>query len=247
MSALRVCILYPDELNLYADIGNLRVLEARCRWRGIEFTLTRAAIGASIDSHADLYYIGGGPDREQVRCGRDFLHAKARDLVRSVTRGAVVVGVCGGYQMLGEQYEVGTSTFEGVGLLGVTTRRDDEQPRLVGHAVVDVSSVVESGGAERRLAGFENHAGLTYVQPNARALGSIVVGHGNNGIDGSEGAISGRVMGTYLHGPLLAKNAWFADHLIQLALDTPALPELDDGLECAVHARAVALALNQTM
>ncbi len=233
---LRVCALYPDLMNIYADRGNLIVLRRRCEWRGLGFRLRSAGLGEPLEpGTADLYYIGGGQDRDQALCARDLAERK-RDVLRAeAARGAVVLAVCGGYQLLGHEYELGGETLPGVGLVDLRTVRA-QGPRLIGNAAIEVEL---SPGQRRVLAGFENHGGRTHLGPDARPLGRVLSGHGNNGTDGQEGVRSGNVIGTYLHGPLLPKNAWFADWLIETALSLrEPLAPLDDELEQAAHALA---------
>ncbi len=233
---LRVCALYPDLMNIYADRGNLLVLERRCRWRGIEFTLTGCGLGEDFDSDAaDLFYIGGGQDRDQALCARDLAERKREPLANAAARGAVVLAVCGGYQLLGHSYEMGDETLPGAGLLELRTVRSDG-PRLIGNVAIEVTL---RDGERRTLAGFENHGGRTHLGPGAAPLGRVLKGNGNNGVDHMEGARAGTVIGTYLHGPLLPKNVWFADWLIgtALGLEQP-LVELDDELERLAHADA---------
>lgn len=232
---LRVCALYPDLMNIYADRGNLLLLERRCRWRGLGFSMHASGLGEALDPNgADLFYIGGGQDRDQVRCAADLAHVKREALHRAVDRGAVVLAVCGGYQLLGHTYQLGEETLPGVGLVDLHTVREDG-PRLIGNVAIEVELIP---GEPRVLAGFENHGGRTYLGSDAEALGRVLRGHGNNGRDRREGVRAGRVIGTYLHGPLLPKNAWFADWLIEQALGLARLPELDDSLERAAHEAA---------
>lgn len=233
---LRVCALYPTLMNIYADRGNLLMLERRCRWRGLGFELSGAGIGQPLDPDgADLYYMGGGQDRDQLLCATDLYEHKRAALRDAAERGAVVLGVCGGYQLLGEAYELGAQTLPGVGLLDARTVRADG-PRLIGNVAIEVDL---PGAGVQTLAGFENHGGRTHLGADGAALGRVRKGHGNNGADGHEGARSGNVIGTYLHGPLLPKNAWFADWLIRTALGfSERLTELDDTLEDLAHADA---------
>ena len=233
---LRVCALYPDLMNIYADRGNLLLLRRRCEWRGIGFELTGASIGERIDPRgADLFYMGGGQDRDQELCAQDLADTKAAALATAAADGAVVLGVCGGYQLLGHSYQLGAATLPGIGLLDVVTVRADG-PRLIGNVAIEVEL---DAGQSRTLAGFENHGGRTRVGPGSEPLGRVLRGHGNNGEDGFEGARSGSVIGTYLHGPLLPKNAWFADWLISSALGSRApLAPLDDALEQQAHTDA---------
>jgi len=234
---LRVCALYPDLMNIYADRGNLLVLERRCRWRGLGFVLSACGLGEELDGDsADLFYIGGGQDRDQRLCAADLYERKRTALHHAARRGAVILGVCGGYQLLGSSYQIGGETLPGVGLLDVRTVRG-EGPRLIGNVAIAVEL---EPGRRGVLAGFENHGGRTHLGDGQGALGRVLRGHGNNGHDGFEGARSGSVIGTYLHGPLLPKNAWFADWLIRAALgERIVLAGLDDRLEDAAHAEAL--------
>ena len=236
---LRVCALYPDLMNIYADRGNLLLLQRRCAWRGIGFELSGAGLGDPLDATAhDLFYLGGGQDRDQKLCALDLATVKREALYAAADGGAMVFGVCGGLQLLGHSYEIDGETLPGVGLVDLHTVREDG-PRLIGNVAIETGL---DGGA-RVLAGFENHGGRTYLGKSAEPLGRVLRGHGNNGRDGREGIVGGprhNVIGTYLHGPLLPKNAWFADHLIAQALGLGAgeLPALDDSLEDAAHAAA---------
>jgi lipid II isoglutaminyl synthase (glutamine-hydrolysing) len=233
---LRVCALYPDLMNIYADRGNLLLLERRCAWRGIGFELRSSHLGDQLDPDAaDLYYIGGGQDRDQRLCALDLAEGK-RDALHAVAdRGGVILAVCGGYQLLGRSYQLGEETLPGVGLVDLETVRA-EGPRLIGNVAIEVQ--LEPGN-KRVLVGFENHGGRTHLGPAARPLGRVLSGHGNNGTDRHEGVRDRGVIGTCLHGPILPKNAWFADWLIQAALgsEQPLAP-LDDELEASAHADA---------
>jgi CobQ-like glutamine amidotransferase family enzyme len=238
-SRLRVCALYPDLMNIYADRGNLTLLERRCAWRGIGFELHGAGLGDELDPDAhDLFYLGGGQDRDQALCAQDLATVKRDALHAAAARGAVVFGVCGGFQLLGHGYELGGERLPGLGLVDLETVRE-EGPRLIGNVAIEV----QLGGRMRVLAGFENHGGRTRLGPGERPLGRVLKGHGNDGRSGFEGVRAGAhgtVVGTYLHGPLLPKNAWFADWLTATALGAApgSLAALDDGLEDAAHAGA---------
>jgi lipid II isoglutaminyl synthase (glutamine-hydrolysing) len=230
---LRVCALYPDLMNIYADRGNLLMLRRRCEWRGIGFELTGVGIGDALDPDGpDLYYMGGGQDRDQELCADDLFEHKRDALVAAAEDGAVVLGVCGGYQLLGHAYQLADAELPGIGLLDVRTVRADG-PRLIGNIAIEA----DLPGAEHRvLAGFENHAGRTHLGSRAQPLGRVLRGHGNNGSDAHEGAREGTVIGTYMHGPLLPKNAWFADWLIATAIDDGGeLEPLADELEQLAH------------
>lgn len=233
---LRVCALYPNLMNIYADRGNLFVLQRRCEWRGIGFQLSASGLEEPLDGGAhDIYYIGGGQDRDQLLCAEDLLAGKREALHEAAARGAIVLGVCGGYQLLGESYTLAENQLQGVGLLDVRTVREPGE-RLIGNVAIEV----DLDGEKRVLAGFENHGGRTYLGTGATPLGRVLKGHGNDGRSGFEGAREGNTIGTYLHGPLLPKNAWFADWLIATALsvDLGSLIALDDDLERAAHTSA---------
>lgn len=234
---LRVCALYPDLMNIYADRGNLLVLERRCAWRGLGFELTAAGLGEGIDPDAhDLFYLGGGQDRDQRLCALDLVETKREALHAAAARGAVVLGVCGGYQLLGHRYALADENIPGLGLVDLETIRSDG-PRLIGNVAIE-ADLDGPDGRRRILAGFENHAGHTHLGAGESALGRVLKGHGNTGSSGLEGVRRGGVIGTYLHGPLLPKNAWFADWLIRAALGLDDLTALDDAFEGAAHAEA---------
>jgi CobQ-like glutamine amidotransferase family enzyme len=239
VSELRLLALYPDQMNIYADRGNLLFLRRRCEWRGIGFSQTAAGPGETIDPGVhDLFYIGGGQDRDQALVAADMMETKRTGLAAAVDDGAVVLAVCGGYQLLGHGYQLGNERIPGLGLADLETVREPGE-RLIGNVAIEV----DLGGGPRLVAGFENHGGRTYLGPDATPLGRVVKGHGNNGKDGLEGVRRANMIGTYLHGPLLPKNAWLADRLIALALARgggrePDLEPLDDAFEQAAHLSA---------
>ena len=234
-AVLRVCALYPDLMNIYADRGNLLVLERRCAWRGIGFDVRAAGLGDAVDPDAhDLFYLGGGQDRDQRLCAFDLVQTKRDALHAAAARGALVLGVCGGFQLLGHAYALGDEEIPGLGLVDLHTVRGAGE-RLIGNVAIEVEL---EPGARRVLAGFENHGGRTHLGAGERPLGRILRGHGNTGASGAEGVRRGSVIGTYLHGPLLPKNVWFADWLIATATGTRDLAPLDDTLEEAAHAGA---------
>ena len=237
---LRVCALYPDVMNIYADRGNLLLLERRCRWRGIGFELTAAGFGDAIDPGAhDVFYLGGGQDRDQRLCAEDLVATKRDALHAAAGRGAFVLGICGGLQLLGHSYELGDEHVPGLGLVDLHTVRSDDD-RLIGNVAIEVD--LDGDGQRRILAGFENHGGRTSLGAGEQPLGRVVRGHGNDGRSGLEGVRRGSVLGTYLHGPLLPKNAWFADWLIARATGRTELEPLDDAFEDAAHRSARAAA-----
>jgi CobQ-like glutamine amidotransferase family enzyme len=242
---LRLLALYPDQMNIYADRGNIVFLQRRCEWRGIGFSYEAAGPGERVDPGAhDLFYIGGGQDRDQRVVAADMVESKREALAAAVGDGAVVLAVCGGYQLLGHSYQLGEEKLPGLGLAELETVREPG-PRLIGNVAIET----DLGGETRLLAGFENHGGRTYLGDGAEPLGRVVKGFGNNGKDGLEGVRHDNLVGTYLHGPLLPKNAWLADHLTSLALERrygtrPELEPLDDTMEEAAHNSAREAALH---
>jgi CobQ-like glutamine amidotransferase family enzyme len=228
--------LYPDYLNIYADRGNIAVLERRAAWRGIEFDYRTIGLGDEVnpDEH-DLYYVGGGQDREQALIAPD-LATKGGRLREAVEAGAAFLAVCGGYQLLGRFYrDRSGAELPGIGLLPHYTVAGER--RMIG----DVLLACElEPGQQRTLAGFENHAGRTYLDEGAEPLGRVVAGFGNNGDDDLEGSRVGNALGTYLHGPLLPRNPWLADWLIARALarrlgNPPDLEPLPDDFESSAQ------------
>lgn len=233
-ATLRVCALYPSRMNIYADRGNMLMLQHRCAARGIGFELTAAEAGDAIDPDAhDLFYIGGGQDSDQRQIAGDMRATKRAALADAASSGKVVLAVCGGYQLLGEYYEIGDERVEGLGIVDLRTVREPGE-RLIGNVMIEL----DVDGESRVLAGFENHGGRTYLGSCA-PLGRVLKGHGNNGKDSLEGVHEHNVFGTYLHGPLLPKNAWFADHLTRLALGGIELEPLEDELEDLAHRSAM--------
>jgi lipid II isoglutaminyl synthase (glutamine-hydrolysing) len=235
---VRIGHLYPDYLSIYADRGNIAVLERRASWRGIELLVEEIGLGDDVKAgRHDLYYVGGGQDREQALIAPD-LAAKGEALRGAVAGGAAVLAVCGGYQLLGAFYrDVSGAEQPGAGLLPLYTVAG--QARMIGDCLIEC----ELGPRVRQtLAGFENHAGRTYLEEGAEPLGRVISGFGNDGESGYEGCRVGRAVGTYLHGPLLPRNPWLADWLLAQALghaeggDPPELEPLDDGLEQEAHA-----------
>jgi len=214
-------------------------LRRRCEWRGIGFVHDGAGPGEEVDPAAhDLFYIGGGQDRDQRAVAADMVASKREAIASAAGDGAALLAVCGGYQLLGHSYQLGEEKLPGLGIADIETVRE-LGPRLIGNVTIEA----ELGGAPRLIAGFENHGGRTYLGPAAQPLGKVVSGHGNNVRDGFDGVHRDNVIGTYLHGPLLPKNAWLADHLIALALERrygtrPDLEPLPDQLETAAHESA---------
>ena len=228
--------LYPEYLNIYADRGNMAVLERRADWRGIGFDYRTIGLGedANPDEY-DLYYVGGGQDREQALVAPD-LATKGEALREAVDGGAAFLAVCGGYQLLGRFYrDRSGAELPGIGLLPHHTVAGER--RMIGDVLLECEL---EPGHRRTLAGFENHAGRTYLDEGAEPLGRVVAGFGNNGEDGVEGSRVGNALGTYLHGPLLPRNPWLADWLIGKALarrlgDGPDLEPLPDDFESSAQ------------
>lgn len=244
-NVLRVLALYPDQMNIYADRGNIIFLRNRCEWRGIGFELSTCGPGEGFDPTGhDLIYIGGGQDRDQEQVASDMISTKRSALVEAIEADAVVLAVCGGYQLLGRSWATTGGSRPGLDLLDFETVRPDE-PRLIGPVAIEV----DLSGRPETIAGFENHGGRTYLGEGVLPWGRVLAGHGNNGNDGAEGVAYRNLIGTYLHGPLLPKNHVLADDLIFRALQRKAvrevvLPPLDDELEAAAHTEALAAALS---
>ena len=230
-------------MNIYADRGNISVLTQRLRRRGLEVALCEVGPAETIPAGGiDLLYLGGGQDGDQLTVAADLAATKAADVRVLLADGAAGLFVCGGYQLAGHSYRTaGGEDVAGIGVLDVTTTAGDR--RLIG----DIVLLSDLGPAPGRLVGYENHAGRTTLGAGTAALGRVVAGHGNNSTDGTEGACAAHTVGTYLHGPVLPKNPWLADLLLAWALEHRygrpfSLEPLDDGMEDAAHAAAVARA-----
>ena len=231
---IRVGHLFPEYLNIYADRGNIAVLARRAALRGHRLDVEPVGIGDGVAPGAyDLLYIGGGQDREQALVAADLASDKGAAIRAAVEGGAVLLAVCGGYQLLGRAYRGRDGSFmPGVGLFPHETVAGDT--RMIGDVLLECEL---EPGTRRRLAGFENHAGRTLLDSGATPLGRVVHGYGNDGTSGFEGCVVERALGTYLHGPLLPRNPWLADWLLAHALahaldgDPPTLAALPDTLE----------------
>jgi lipid II isoglutaminyl synthase (glutamine-hydrolysing) len=256
---LRIAHLYPEQMNIYGDRGNILALSRRCAWRGIDVDLLPLGAGMEVDwAGVDIAFFGGGQDSGQALIAEDFVVRHGPALRAAIDRGLVLLAICGGYQLLGHYFLTHTGKkLPGVGALDIHTVGGDV--RLIGNIVVEAdlttdhrppttdireSSVVGGRTSVVRLVGFENHSGRTYLGPGVRPLGRVLAGHGNNGEDGSEGAVYRNAFGCYMHGSLLPKNPQFADHLIGLALERrygpPAtLAPLRDDLELAAQRKMV--------
>ena len=227
--------LYPDLMNIYGDRGNILTLLKRAEWHGYEPRLVELQRGAAqMMDDVDVFFFGGGQDREQALIYDDLREFKQDSLQKAVAEGAQVLAVCGGYQLLGHYYQTADGErFDGIGLIDVTTQAGKK--RFIGDVVVQTSI---EGLEPSSLVGFENHSGRTFLGPEARPLGKVLMGKGNNGSDRTEGCVQGGIIGTYLHGSLLPKNPHLADHLIGAALKRRGggvLSTLDDSAELAAH------------
>jgi len=221
---MKLVHLYPQEMNIYGDTGNVLVLRKRLQWRGLPVEVVPINVGDRLPSDTDVVLGGGGQDAAQGEIGAD-LHARSAELRAMADDGVVMLAICGTYQMLGHEFRTKDgASIPGVGVLDLYTVGSDT--RLIGNNFVD--------SAWGRLVGFENHSGLTELGPGVAALGPTSTGRGNNGRDLTEGATRDNVFGTYLHGPVLAKSPDFADELLRRALarrgQDPALAPLPDTL-----------------
>jgi CobQ-like glutamine amidotransferase family enzyme len=243
VTTLRVGHLYPDYLNIYADRGNIAVFAKRAAWRGLSLEVEAIGVGYQLRPGAhDLLYVGGGQDREQGLIAPD-LAAKGEAITEAVAGGAALLAVCGGYQLLGRFYrDRAGHELRGIGLFPHHTVAGER--RMIGDVLLDCEL---EPGQRRTLAGFENHAGRTHLDPGAEPLGRVVAGFGNDGESGYEGCRVGRAIGTYLHGPLLPRNPWLADWLLAQALahrtgEEAELDPLVDELEEEAHSVSAARA-----
>ena len=229
--------LYPREMNIYGDTGNVLVLRRRLEWRGLDVRVVPVSVGDQLPHDADILLGGGGQDAAQGEIGADFA-ARGASLRAMADDGVVMLTICGAYQMLGHEFVTQDGhRIAGTGVLDVVTR--GVSTRLIGNNWVDTAGTLDAG----RLVGYENHSGMTDLGPGVRALGTTQPGRGNNGTDRTEGAVRDNVIGTYLHGPVLAKSAGLADDLLRRALrrqgrdDT--LEPIDDSLAAAAASVAV--------
>jgi lipid II isoglutaminyl synthase (glutamine-hydrolysing) len=229
--------LYPDLMNIYGDRGNILTLLRRAEWHGFESRLVELGRGATEHmQEVDVFFFGGGQDREQALVYEDLRQFKQAPMQEAVAGGAQVLAVCGGYQLLGHYYQTADGEkFGGIGMIDVTTEAG--RKRQIGDVVVQTAI---DGLTPSTLVGFENHSGRTFLGQQAKPLGKVILGKGNNGSDKTEGCVQGGVIGTYLHGSLLPKNPHLADYLIAQALrrrGVAGLSSLDDSAELAAHER----------
>lgn len=232
MANIRIGWLYGHEMNIYGDRGNVMALAQRACWRGIDATVETVGVGEPLDVNSfDLLFWGGGQDREQVAVSADLQGAKGRDLRAAIEDGMPILAICGGYQLLGHEYRPHEGEpLPGIGAIEAWSQAGDE--RFIGNVVVETEEFGD-------LVGFENHSGQTFLGAGVKPLGRSVVGHGNNGQDGFEGARAYNAIGCYLHGALLPKNPQLTDWLIARAVERVDygrdLPPLDDEFEMRAH------------
>ena len=236
MTTLTLVHLYPREMNIYGDTGNVLVLRRRLEWRGYAATIVPVTVGDPMPADVDIVLGGGGQDAAQGEIGADFA-SRAATLRVMADDGVVMLAICGTYQMLGHEFVTAEGRrIPGAGVLDVVTQGQAE--RLIGNNYVDTPGA-------GRLVGYENHSGLTELGAGVTALGSTQSGRGNNGRDRTEGAVRDNVIGTYLHGPVLAKSPRFADDLIARALRRRGLPADLEPLDDSLAERASAVAVGR--
>lgn len=208
---LRIAHVYPDLMSIYGDRGNVLALSQRARWRGIDVEVRAYTADTTFDGDwPDVLFWGGGQDQGQDVVAADLAKGNGDAIRRAIANGAAAFTVCGGYQLLGAEYlPENAPAIPGLGLMDVRTKAG--KVRFVGNLVVETP--------DGMLVGFENHSGRTYLGPKAVPLGAVLVGHGNNGEDRTEGAVQGKMIGTYSHGSCLPKNPWLADKLLTWALE----------------------------
>ncbi|PWK06981.1 type 1 glutamine amidotransferase [Tumebacillus permanentifrigoris] len=231
---LKIGHLYPDLLDLYSDRGNVIILQKRAQWRGLDVTVDQISVGHEPRlADYDILVMGGGMDREQGIVAKD-LQKRSANIREAADGGTVILAICGGYQLLGHSFETSTGQrIPGLGILDIHTV--GAKMRMVGNVVGEM----EIDGIKHNLIGYENHSGKTFLGPDVQPMMRVVKGYGNSGEDKFEGVRQGSVFGTYLHGPLLAKNPFLADHLVELALRrrdlSVQLEQLNDDLECSTN------------
>lgn len=259
--SLNICHLYPDLMDTYGDKGNIIALVKRCQWREIDVKISNVSVGDSLSDFSakggptfgwDFYFFGGGQDRQQIIVGRD-LQSKANHLKKAIDNGSVLLSICGGYQLLQKYFKtLDGKVIKGIGLFDAYTIGSHN--RMIQNLLVEINPqlqkeikniypTIQPSSHPANLIGFENHSGKTYLGPNLKPLGKVIIGAGNNGEDQTEGAVYKNAFGCYLHGSLLPKNPHFADLLIAKALARRygqiKLKPLDDSIEWQAHEAAI--------
>lgn len=240
-------------MDTYGDKGNIITIAKRCQWRGIDVNVQGITVDDNVNpSNFDFYFFGGGQDRQQSIVAKD-LKNKSKDIKRAVEKGAVVLSICGGYQLLQNYFKTHEGVkIPGIGLFDAYTVASND--RMIQNLLIEIDPNIQSGienvyistfnsQLSTSLIGFENHSGKTFLNPNLQPLGTVLKGAGNNGEDKTEGAVYKNAFGCYLHGSLLPKNPHFADFLIVKALERRygivKLKHLDDSIEWHAHKSAV--------
>ncbi len=245
---LTIGYFYPDLLNLYGDDGNVQILLSRAKARGIDAKVVHVNVETEVTEELmdslDIVFMGGGPDSSQKGMYKDLLETKGNYLKEYVGEGGVGLYICGSYQLFGKYYKSADgSMLDGLGIFNVYTEHfGNHKPRCIGNVVCEIEDQIKSDPLFKKintigntLVGFENHGGRTYLEKGAQPFAKIVMGHGNNSEDGAEGIIYKNSIGTYLHGPVLARNPHLADYLIAKSLGLEDLDKLDDTLIISAH------------
>jgi CobQ-like glutamine amidotransferase family enzyme len=236
--------LYPDLMSTYGDRGNIIAVTKRCEWRGIDIVVKRILLDTPLQElrSCDLLFMGGAQDRQQ-KIVADDLRKKSRVISDMVEMGIPGLYICGAFQFLGKYYKEADETMiEGLSIFDLHTINPGfNVKRLIGNVVIETDmKYLFNPEFSKYLVGFENHGGRTYLGKGVKSLGKVARGFGNNGEDGTEGAVYKNSFGSYFHGPILPKNPHFADHLITKALEVKykekvQLNPLDDALEKQTH------------
>ncbi len=249
MYELTICHLYPDLMNLYGDRGNIIALSRRCQWRRIEVNIIPVSLGDEFKyEDYDIVFIGGGQDYEQTIIQDDLMKSKRQRIIEAVEANKVVLGICGGFQLLGKYYRTPTgSEIECIGALDLWTH--GSETRFTGNLVIECD-FLKGKDPQGYVVGFENHSGKTYLGEGVKPLGKVIKGFGNNGEDGFEGAVYKNTYCSYSHGSLLPKNPVLADHLISLALlekypEFQGIDPLEDSFEQQAHDSVIARILSE--
>lgn len=231
MMNIKILHLYPKEMNLYGDHGNILSLKRRLEWRGYSVSVINYEPGMDIPDDVDIIFGGGGQDSGQSKIEKDLILI-APKIKKMIDDGTPALVICGLYQLFGSYFLTSEGQkIQGMGILDAVTTGGNT--RLIGNVVIESELFGQ-------VVGYENHSGLTVIGSESKALGKVVKGCGNNGTDGYEGIIYKNCIGTYLHGPVLPKNPKIADYLIQKSLEkksgsSAVLSKLDDTIEYNAH------------